>query len=202
MIVDAFYKSAGLKLRTNVYSFGTVQLHLKIKGARLVRLGLDLPKRSMEVISIRTEVLLVSTKGAETKEKLVGKLLTGEKSMTKLSVPENIISNTTCSWQALERLIGLKLCADYQFPNVTKLSNASYFILNGPTLFKVSVIKADPTAKSYLLEYKWDVTPVIYLFITFTAPFSFFFTQFFQFFRKKASLDWRLTHLAHKLTGK
>lgn len=160
MIVDAYYKSAGLKLRSNVYSFGAVQLHLKIKGARLVRLGLDLPNRTMEVISIRTAVLLVSTNGAATTERLIGKIIAGEKSKKKLTVPETIISNTTCSWPSLEKLVGLKVCADYQFPNVTKISNASYFVLNGPTLFKVSVIKADPTAKSYLLEYKWDVTPV------------------------------------------
>lgn len=161
MTVDAFYKSAGLKLRSNVYSFGAVQIHLKVERARLIRLSLDLPNRSMEVISIRTDVLLVNTNGAETKEQLVGKLLTGEKSKRDEVVPENIISNTTCTWSAVERLIGLKLCADYQFPNVTKNSNASCFVLNGPTLFKISVIKADPTAKNYLLEYKWESRPVI-----------------------------------------
>lgn len=163
MTVDAFYKSAGLKLRTNLYSSGAVQIHLNLNDTRLVRLSLGLPNRKIEVLSLLSDVALINGNGAEIEEKPLGVLIAGQNQRNlryPAVIPSNIISNTTCSWAALDRLIGLKMCLDYQFPNVTKNPNASYFILNGLTLFKVSLIKADPTAKNYVLEYKWNKTQV------------------------------------------
>lgn len=163
MTVDAFYKSAGLKLRSNLYSSGTVQIYLNVNDTRLVRVSLGLPNRKIEVLSLFSDVALIKGNGAELEEKPLGVLIAGknqENSQNPAIVPKNIISNTTCSWTALDRLIGLKMCTDYQFSNVTKDPNAPYFILNGITLFKVSLIKADPTAKNYVLEYKWNKTQV------------------------------------------
>lgn len=162
MTVDAFYKNAGVKLRSNVYSTGAVQIRLDVKGWRLVRLSLGLPNKKMEVFSIGTDILLTTGTGAELEEKSLGILIAGQndKHLKQAVVPGSVISNTTCSWAALDRLVGLKLCVDYQLSNVTKDPAAPYFILNGPTLFKISLIKADPTAKNYLLEYKWEKTEV------------------------------------------
>ena len=161
MAVDAFYKSAGIKLKSSIYSVGAVEADLKIKGLKLARLSWKIPSDKMEVFSMTTDVLLVQSNGAEFKEQPLGVLLpTTQDPQANDAVSPKIIKNTTCSWSALDRLIGLKLCADYQFPNVTKDANASYFLLNGPTIFKLSLIKADPTADSYLLEYKWKRTEV------------------------------------------
>lgn len=163
MTVDAFYKSAGLKLRTNMYSSGTVQVHLNINNTRLVRVSLGLPNRKVDVLSLLSDVAFIKVKGAEIEEKPLGILVADENqknSQHPVVIPKNIVSNTTCSWAAFDRLIGLKLCTDYQFTNVTKDPKAPYFILNGLTLFKVSLIKADPTAKNYVLEYNWNKTQV------------------------------------------
>lgn len=162
MTVDAFYKSAGIKLRSNVYSSGAVKIHLDVKGLQSVRLSLGLPNKKMEVFSIGTDILLTTGKGSEVEEKPLGVLIAGQnvndKNWKQAIVPGGVISNTSCSWTALDRLVGLKLCVDYQLSNVTKNPSAPYFVLSGPTLFKISLIKADPTAKNYLLEYKWEKT--------------------------------------------
>lgn len=163
MMVDAFYKSAGLKLRTNLYSSGIMQLHLNLNNTRLVHVSLGLPNRKIEMFSLMSDVALIKSNGAEIQEKSLGVLVADQNqknSRHRAVVPKNIISNTTCSWAALDRLIGLKMCTDYQFTNVTKDPNALYFVLNGLTLFKVSLIKADPTAKNYVLEYSWNKTQV------------------------------------------
>lgn len=163
MTVDAFYKSAGLKLRTNIYSSGNVQLHLNINDTRLVRVSLGLPNRKVDVLSLLSDVAFIKVKGAEIEEKSLGILVADQdkkNSRHPVVIPKNIVSNTTCSWAALDRLIGLKMCTDYQFTNVTKDTKAPYFVLNGLTLFKVSLIKADPTAKNYVLEYNWNKTQV------------------------------------------
>lgn len=165
MSVDAFYKSAGVKMRSSIYSSGAVQADLTIKGMHLIRLTWSLPSRNMEVFSVMTDILLIGTSGPETYERTIGVGAVGppdgQTGRSQLAPsPKNIVSNTTCSWSALDRLIGLKLCTDYQFPSINKDPNATYFILTGPTLFKVSLIKADPTATNYVLEYSWNRTEV------------------------------------------
>ncbi|CAL7937265.1 unnamed protein product [Xylocopa violacea] len=162
MTVDAFYKTAGTKLRTNVYSSGAVEIHLDAKGMRSIRLSLGLPNKRMEVFSVGTDILLTKGNGAELEEKPIGVLIAGRHGEDAASparsipIPSNLITNTSCTWSALDRLVGLKLCVDYQLSNVTKDPDAPYFLLSGPTLFKISLIKADPTAQNYLLEYKWE----------------------------------------------
>ncbi|XP_034937258.1 uncharacterized protein Apoltp [Chelonus insularis] len=152
MSVDAFHKSASVKIQGNVYSSSAVRLHLDVQGIRLVKLNLEVPNRKLEVLTVRTDILHVHGNGAEISERPV---VTSTKNLTN----RNKISNSTCSWPVLERLIGLKLCFDYLFPNITEADNISYFILNGPTLFRTSIIKADPSAESYLFEYSWKATP-------------------------------------------
>nr|XP_012235380.1 PREDICTED: uncharacterized protein LOC105679739 [Linepithema humile] len=145
MTVDAFYKSAGLKLRTNVYSSGNLQFHLNLNNTRLVRISLGLPNRKIEVLSLVSDVALIKGNGAEIEEKTLEK-------------PRTVITNTNCSWPELHTFIGLKMCAEYQLTNMTGDSNAPFLLLNGLTYFKTYLLKADPTAKNYVLEYKWNKT--------------------------------------------
>lgn len=147
MTVDAFYKSAGLKLRTNVYSSGNLQLHLNLNNTRLLHISLGLPNRKIEVLSLVSDVALIKGNGAEIQEEPLGK-------------PKAVITNTSCSWPELHTLIGLRMCAEYQLTNMTGDSNAPYLVLNGLTYFKAYLLKADPTAKDYVLEYKWNKTEV------------------------------------------
>lgn len=161
MVIDAFYKSAGIKLKSSIYSSAAMRGHLNVKGMQLVSLNVGLPNEKIEVFSVLTDVLFISTNGANTDEKPIGLIVTGQPQRDLRQENDiQIVSNRTCSWPSLDELIGLKLCTDYQFSNVTKNPNASYFVLNGPSLFKVSLTKTDPTAKSYLLEYRWQRTEV------------------------------------------
>lgn len=57
-----------------------------------------------------------------------------------------------CSWEAVEQTVGLKLCAEYNFVNVTQ--NGPSFLFAGPAGFRVFINKSDPTANIYLFEYK------------------------------------------------
>ncbi|KAG8042041.1 hypothetical protein G9C98_000032 [Cotesia typhae] len=152
MTVDAFYKSASMKLVSNVYSSSAVRVDLDIQGIRLVRLNLQVPNRKLQVFTIQSNILLVNGNGAE---------ITENPALTYIQLPNKYktIANSSCSWPVVEQLIGLKLCFDYQFPNVTDIANAPYFFLNGPTFLRTSIIKADPSAKSYLFEYTWNATP-------------------------------------------
>lgn len=73
-------------------------------------------------------------------------------------ITENRIKQTMCSWPVVDKTIGLKLCGNYQFPNVTKIETSPYFVLAGPSKFHVSLQKADPTARDYVFEYRLTPT--------------------------------------------
>lgn len=83
----------------------------------------------------------------------------------------NRVAQSICSWPAVEKTVGLKLCADYHFMNVTKMKSAPYLLLAGPAGFRLSLQKSDPTAKEYLLEYRWTRSEnVSVLSLTFDTP--------------------------------
>lgn len=84
-------------------------------------------------------------------------VMNGEKAEYQKGITDNRIEQSLCSWPVIDKTVGLKLCMDYQFPNVvSRRSKAPHFILAGPSLFHMSLKKADPTAKVYLMEYKFD----------------------------------------------
>lgn len=83
----------------------------------------------------------------------------------------NRVSESICSWPAVERTVGLKLCADYYFMNVTKMKNTPYLFLAGPAGFRLSLQKSDPTTKKYIFEYRWTRSAnVSVISVTFDTP--------------------------------
>lgn len=83
-------------------------------------------------------------------------VMNGDKEEFQKGITENRIEQSLCSWPAIDNTIGLKFCVDYRFPNIVTAKYSPYFILAGPSLFHVSLRKADPTAKIYLMEYKLE----------------------------------------------
>lgn len=95
----------------------------------------------------------------------------GDNEVEQAGIIRNRVSESTCSWPSVEQTVGLKFCMDYHFPNVTKINNATYFILAGSSGFRLSLQKSDPTTKTYILEYKWEDTHnSSYISLTFDTP--------------------------------
>lgn len=72
-------------------------------------------------------------------------------------IEKNKVSHSMCTWPAVDRTIGLKLCADYHFMNVTAMNKVPGFVLAGPSGFRLALQKIDPTARTYFMEYQWNV---------------------------------------------
>ncbi|XP_049847119.1 uncharacterized protein LOC126299332 [Schistocerca gregaria] len=140
MGLDAYYGKTGIKLKTNLYSSSAVEGQLKVRGTKLVSLSFSLPKQKFEIIKAQSE-LLVMKHGAEEQQG---------------GIEEDRIQEKVCTWPSVDETLGLMVCADYQFPNTSFRTDVAAFILNGPTKFQIFLKKADPTAKKYLMEYKWD----------------------------------------------
>ncbi|XP_072402619.1 uncharacterized protein Apoltp isoform X1 [Diabrotica undecimpunctata] len=143
MSVDAFFASTGIKLKTNLYSDSAVKGEIKIKGAKLVSVKFSLPREKNEIFVASSELLVKQNEKEEPQKSLASKR----------------IHNNLCSWPVIDQAIGLKLCTNYDFVNLTKLSNIPYLLTAGPANFRISLHKADPTATVYLFEYKWKQSP-------------------------------------------
>ncbi|PSN49824.1 hypothetical protein C0J52_08839 [Blattella germanica] len=142
MGVDAYYASTGIKLRTNMHSSSAVEGQLKVRGAKLVSLNFNLPKEKIEIINARSELIVMH----------------GDKEEYQSGNTEDRVVQHTCSWPTIDRTLGLNFCADLVYPNISQINTTSQFIFSGPTKFSLAMKKADPTAKKYLLEYKWETS--------------------------------------------
>ncbi|KAJ8964440.1 hypothetical protein NQ314_004909, partial [Rhamnusium bicolor] len=139
MSVDAFYASTGIKLKTNMYTDSAIKGVVKIRGTKLVSVKFSLPRQKNEIFGARSELLVRQN----------------DKEEPQSGITTNRVFKSICSWPAVDKTIGLKLCAEYNFANVTKLDNIPYFLLAGPAGFRWYLNKSDPTANTYLFEYKW-----------------------------------------------
>lgn len=142
MKADLFHEKIGVKVKANLYSSAAVEAKVKIKtnpGDQLVSVQVNLPQERNEILSVRSEMNVLQD-NQEMRQRGFKKRYT----------------NSTCTWPFVEKAIGLKLCADYSLPDVSKskLTHPS-LILSGPVKLDFHLDKADPTARLFMFEYRW-----------------------------------------------
>ncbi|CAG9816912.1 unnamed protein product [Phaedon cochleariae] len=140
MSVDAYFANVGIKLKANVYTDTAVQSFVKIRGTKLASVKFSLPRKKNEIISIKSQ-LFVKRRGVEELQEGISK---------------NVISKSACSWPVVDETVGLKLCTEYNFINVSRMDNIPYFLVAGPAGLRCFLHKSDPTANIYLFEYKMN----------------------------------------------
>ncbi|CAH1641791.1 unnamed protein product [Spodoptera littoralis] len=141
MSVDAGgLSSSGIRVNWRLYTATAVEARLTVRGISLLKLDLSLPIDKQEIFAAKSELII----------------LHGDKEHQQQGLNKNRIEQNTCSWSTFDKSIGIKMCASYQFPNMTNLRNAPYFLMSGPAKYILSLEKADPTAKTYAIQYRWD----------------------------------------------
>lgn len=53
MSVDAYYASAGIKLKTSLYTSSAIEGSIKIRGKKLVNIKFSLPKKTTEIFGVK-----------------------------------------------------------------------------------------------------------------------------------------------------
>ncbi|KAM3962221.1 LOW QUALITY PROTEIN: apolipoprotein lipid transfer particle [Aphomia sociella] len=132
--------SGGARVNARLYTATSVEARLALRGRQRVRLDLSLPADKQEIFAAKSELII----------------LHGDKELQQQGLNQNRIEQNTCSWGTFDNAIGIKVCAAYQFPNMTNLHNAPYFLMSGPAKYILSLEKADPSAKTYTVQYNWD----------------------------------------------
>ncbi|KRT82860.1 hypothetical protein AMK59_3749 [Oryctes borbonicus] len=141
MSVDAYYASTGIKLKTSLYTSSAVEASVTIRGAELIRVTFGVPKQTTEMLGAKSELIVMK----------------GSLEELQSGIEKNKVSHSMCTWPAVDRTIGLKLCADYHFINVTTMNNTANFVLAGPSGFRLALQKIDPKARTYFMEYQRKV---------------------------------------------
>ncbi|KAJ3640007.1 hypothetical protein Zmor_003331 [Zophobas morio] len=155
MSVDAFYATTGIKLKSSMYTSSAIEGDIKIRGFKLVNVKFSIPRQTSEIFGAKYELIVM--------KRNVEQLQSG--------LSKHRVSKSICSWPAVDKTVGLKLCGEYHFINVTKINKAPYFVLAGPSGFRLFLEKSDPTAKIYLFEYKWtDKKDLSVVSLTFDTP--------------------------------
>lgn len=149
-------------MKTTVLSSTAIEVDLNIQCLNLIKLSWKLPNHKTEIFSLSSNVFITMENGAETREQPISSLISKQlsKKSEHIKSPLKTTCNTVCSEYFIDKLIGLDFCVDYQFPNFIENFSSSYFILNGLSRFNLYVVKADPTAEIYLMEYRWEKTKV------------------------------------------
>ncbi|KPJ14886.1 Apolipophorin, partial [Papilio machaon] len=139
-VVAGALSSSAVRLSARLYTATALEAKLSLRGLNVGRLDLSLPRDKQEIFAAKSELVI----------------LHGERELQQPGLNRNRIARSTCSWTTVDRAIGIKLCAAYQFPNMTNLHNAPYFLMSGPAKYILSLEKADPSAKTYAFQYKWQ----------------------------------------------
>jgi hypothetical protein len=138
--VDLFYATTDVKLKTNVYSNYAIETDLKINATNFMSINVKLPQDRNDIFSVRSQ-LIGNIEGEDT-------ILEG--------INDRYV-NSTCTWPAINDAIGLKVCIDYSFPDVSNV-NKTYpsMVLSGPAVFDINRDKTDLSAKLFSFEYQWN----------------------------------------------
>ncbi|XP_024085563.1 apolipophorins [Cimex lectularius] len=140
MEVDAFISQTGVKFKASVFTSSALEGVFTMNSLDLIRVSFYLPLQKSEIFHAETLLMLVNNN----KEIILNGVTAGRK------------EKNFCSWSILDDTVGLKLCATTVLPNSTYLLESPLFLFSGPLKFAVSLIKSDPTANTYIVEYKLD----------------------------------------------
>lgn len=136
---DYYYGAAGVRVKSNFYSSSRVESKLKVRGVNSVSFQFGLPQDRNEIFSASSEIVVMQYAG---------------------DIPQQGVEaqrgNSSCSWPTVERAIGLKLCGNYSFPDVSEsVQPLPGLILCGPINVDFHIDKTDITAKTYSFDYRW-----------------------------------------------
>lgn len=137
---DYYYGSSGIRVKSNLYSSSSVEVNLTVNGKNHVSLQFGLPQDRNDIISGRSELLVLQY----------------DKDPVRQPGIEKRYMNSTCMWSGIERALGLKVCSDFSLPDVSKsVRQLPSLLLCGPIDVEVHIDKADLSAKTFSFEYKW-----------------------------------------------
>lgn len=137
---DYFYGTAGIRVKSNLYSSSSVDAKFKINGAKRASLQFSLPQDRNDIFSAKSEMLVLKY----------------DKDITQAGIKKRY-TNSTCTWPFIDRAVGLQICSNYSLPDVNNATtDYPSLLLSGPINLNIHLDKADATAKIFVFDYQWD----------------------------------------------
>eukprot|EP00106_Octopus_bimaculoides_P004762 XP_014772204.1 PREDICTED: uncharacterized protein LOC106870588 [Octopus bimaculoides] len=137
MSVDAFASKAGVRVSTVAHTNTAAKVTFSMKDRQIVMSSLELPKKKMEVINVKSDFFIVHRK-TEEKQKMIQK---------------NSVNKSRCTSAAFGKITGLEVCMQVQYSNASMEKQSPFFPLTGPVVLKLDVSNKD-LPKGYRMEAK------------------------------------------------
>ncbi|XP_042197112.1 uncharacterized protein LOC103188419 [Callorhinchus milii] len=132
MGIDGKIGRAGLEWVAGMRTMTSLDGGIHLKKGQDLKVFLNTPEQSMEVIDISSRLYTVNPSG---KEEIIGSL--------------ERIEERTCSQEEASRQVGWQICSEMSYPLAT---SGPGFPLSGPAEASVMLIKRDKGLRQYLLE--------------------------------------------------
>lgn len=139
MKAEFFQATSGIRVKNNLYSSSSVETKLKVRGFKLISFQFSLPQERNDVFSAHSELLVMQY----------------DRDIPQRGIAKRS-NNSTCTWPDVKHALGLQFCADYSLPDVSNLTDVPSLIMSGPVVIDLHIDKADPTAKVFLFEFRWE----------------------------------------------
>ncbi|XP_073994094.1 apolipoprotein lipid transfer particle isoform X2 [Rhodnius prolixus] len=138
LLVDAFFTQTGIRFKGTVYTSTAVEGSFLMDTYKLMRISLNLPLQKSDIFHAETELLLV----------------TDENLMKLEDTSIGRQKKELCTWDLLDEIIGLKLCATSLFPDAVHIIQSPLLLFTGPINLELVLLKTDPSASMFIVEYE------------------------------------------------
>nr|XP_033819216.1 uncharacterized protein LOC117369188 isoform X2 [Geotrypetes seraphini] len=131
---------AGLKWVTRIRTSTSLDGGVQVKKGRELKVFLNTPEESMEIIDFSSKLYLVSLVGTE----------------RKIDLSKDCTETKTCTSEEVSKLLGWQFCSEMSYPrSVSGLS----FPLSGPVKAMLILRKQDKGLQQFLLEARYNYIP-------------------------------------------
>lgn len=137
---DYFYGSAGVRVKSNLYSSSSIDAKVNVNGMKMGTVQFSLPQDRNDIFSARSELFVLKY----------------DNEIPQKGIPKRY-TNSTCTWSFIDRAVGLQICSEYSLPDVNNATvDYPSLLLSGPIALNITLDKADVSAKTFTFEYNWN----------------------------------------------
>ncbi|GAB1607198.1 uncharacterized protein LOC115230720 [Argonauta hians] len=129
MSVDAFMSRAGVRMSSVAHTNVAAEVSVSLKDRQVLSASLQLPKKKMEVVNVRSDIFLLHRVTEETN--------------TPLLPSSKTVQRSHCTNPVFNTITGLQACMQLQYSNASDVAVAPHFPLTGPSVFKLELSAQD-----------------------------------------------------------
>ncbi|KAF4523962.1 hypothetical protein B566_EDAN012435 [Ephemera danica] len=133
----------GIKFEAMMYTHTTLESRLKISFDGKFNFQSEMPNEKQTLIEITSERFIFN----------------GDKVSRLPDLTPDRETYVECTGEFADKLFGVKICSEVSYPNASLVETSPYFPLSGDSHINITIVKTDPTFKTYDFSTSWSYVP-------------------------------------------